>query len=78
MGARNGHYGIVPICLLASCSAVVRNSNHLHKEAQLPGGVVGRTLQDLGGEVGSEGHNLAGHEAVTPLVTQEAQGRPAE
>ena len=54
--------------LLAPCLRVAQSGDHLHKEANLPGGRVGRTLQDLDGEVSSKGHKLASHETVTPLI----------
>lgn len=48
-------------------------TDNLHKEANLSGRLVSRTLQNLRGEMGCEWYQFAGYEAATVLITERTQ-----
>jgi hypothetical protein len=78
MGFRDGNNGVVSIRISHVMRELKWGLGDLHDEANLPGRLVCRALQDLSGEVGPEGHKLACYESVAPLVTRGAQGQPIE
>jgi hypothetical protein len=66
------------LSLIISLNEPGATGEYLHEKAQLPGGLVCGALQDLGREMGGEGHDLACDEGVAALVALDAQGRAVE
>lgn len=46
---------------------------YLHQESDLSSGLIGGAFQDLSGEMGCKGHNLASHKRVALLVSRKTQ-----
>lgn len=58
---------------LAHKTSPVEGFVYLHQESDLSSRLMGGAFQDLGGEMGCKGHNLASHKRIALLVSRQTQ-----